>query len=264
MTTESTLFKDQQFRTLPEDFDIEEFKEMIEASYLKRGRSTKFTKKTSFAPSGIGYGKATCARYWYHAFTGAEFDDSATDAQSIASMAAGTDAGIRLADVIGATGLNVKKEVDIRYEDPPIHGYMDVELEWKGMWVPGEIKTTRQEMFILRQNTMKPPLYNLYQILIYMRVTGADVGFLLYENKNDQTLIPIVVTWTKQNTKILDDAFEWMRLVYKTYKDGDIPNRGFPTKRNKNCRACPVRKTCWSEFAPEPTVTIPLMDVPRI
>lgn len=264
MSHDSTLFKGVQYTAHSSGFNTSELANMIEAAYLARQRPTKFTKKTSFAPSGVGYGKSTCARYWYHAFTGAEFDESATDAQNIASMAAGTDAGIRLATIIEATGLKVEKEVEIRYEDPPIHGYMDITLEWDGRTIPGEIKTTRQEMFILRQNSMKPPLYNLFQILIYMKVTGKDIGFLLYENKNDQTLIIIPISWTPTNVKLLDDAFEWMRLVRKTWEDGDVPNRGFPTKRNKNCRNCPVRETCWSDDAPESTVVIPLMATPRL
>ena len=264
MNNDRDLFVGLQFRSQPDGFDSTELATLIEKAYLGRGRPTKFTKKTSFAPSSIGYGKSICARYWYHAFTGALFDESETDAKAIAGMAAGTMSGERLANIIAETGLKVEKEVEIRYQDPPIHGYMDVEIDWKGQTIPGEIKTTRQEMFILRQNTMKPPLYNLYQILIYMKVTNKKIGFLLYENKNDQSLIIIPIEWTKHNEKILEDAFTWLRLVYKTWEDKDIPNRGFPTKRNKNCRQCPVRATCWADDAPESTVVIPLMATPKV
>lgn len=264
MNNDRSLFKGLRFRAQPGGFDTNELGKLIEESYLRRGRGTKFVKKTSFAPSSIGYGKSTCARFWYHAFEGAMFDESTTDAQSIASMAAGTDAGIRLANIIEETGLKIEKEVEIRYEDPPIHGYMDLTIDWKGETIPGEIKTTRQEMFILRQNSMKPPLYNLFQILIYMKVTGKKTGFLLYENKNDQTLIIIPIEWTPRNEALLEEAFEWLRLVRKTWEDGDIPNRGFPTKKNKNCRECPVRATCWSDTAPESTVVIPLMATPKV
>lgn len=264
MNNDRDIVKGLQFRSQPEGFDPNELARLIETAYLARRRETKFVKKTSFAPSSIGYGKSTCARFWYHAFTGAIWDESDTDAQSIASMAAGTDAGIRIANILEETGLKVEKEVDIRYEDPPIHGYMDISLEWKGETIPGEIKTTRQEMFVLRQNSMKPPLYNLFQILIYMKVTGKRVGFLLYENKNDQGFLIIPVEWTPRNEALLEEAFDWMRLVRKTWEDGDIPNRGFPTKRNKNCRQCPVRDTCWSEDALESTVVIPLMATPKI
>lgn len=260
----STLFKGLQFRAQPGGFDTNELGELIEAAYLKRGRPTQFVKKTSFAPSSIGYGKSTCARFWYHAFEGAEFDESDTDAQNIASMAAGTDAGIRLANVIEESGLKIQREVEIRHEDPPIHGFMDLTIEWNGETIPGEIKTTRQEMFILRQNSMKPPLYNLFQILIYMKVTNKKIGFLLYENKNDQTLIIIPIEWTPRNEALLEEAFEWLRLVRKTWEDGDVPNRGFPTQRNKNCRQCPVRATCWSKDAPQSTVVIPLMATPKV
>ena len=264
MNNDRDLIKGVQFRSTPKAFNPVELGELLEKAYLARRRPTKFTKKTSFAPSSVGYGKSTCARFWYHAFTGCVFDESETDAQAVAGMAAGTDAGIRLANIFEETGLKVQKEVEIRYQDPPIHGYMDLEIDWNGLTIPGEIKTTRQEMFILRLNSMKPPLYNLFQILIYMKVTGKDIGFLLYENKNDQTVVIIPIEWTPQNIKLLDDAFEWMRLVRKTWQDGDVPNRGFPTKRNKNCRQCPVRATCWADDAPESTVVIPLMPTPKV
>ena len=262
--SDDSLVKGLRYRAQPEGFDTDELGRILEAEYIKLGRETKYTQKTSFAPSGIGYGKSTCARYWYHAFTGCEFDQSETTAKQIAGMEAGTASGKRIASLFESAGLSAGTEVDIRMEDPPIHGYMDVMVNWNGREIPGEIKTTRQEMFILRENGMKPTIYNLFQILIYMKATNKQLGFLLYENKNDQTFLIIPVEWTPFYEAMLEDALTWMRLVRKTWEDGDVPNRGFPTKRNKNCRQCPVRKTCWADDAPEATVTIPLMATPKL
>ena len=257
------IIKGLQFRKQPKGFDVEKLAGLLEQAYLSQVRETKFITKTTFAPSSIGYGKATCARYWYHAFTGAVFDESGTDAMGVANMANGTAAHERIENLFELTGILDAKEVEIKLEDPPIRGFMDVTINWEGEVIPGEIKTTRQEMFAFRQASMKPPLYNLFQILIYMKAMNKKIGFLLYENKNNQELLIIPIEWTPQYEALLEQAFEWLRLVRKTWEDGDIPNRGFPTARNKNCRECPVRAACYAEDAPEATVTIPLMETPR-
>lgn len=252
------------FRKAPEGFDSAKLAGMLEKAYLAQRRETKFTQKTTFSPSSIGYGKATCARYWYHAFTGCVFDESATDALGVANMANGTAAHERIEPLFEQAGIPTQREVEILLADPPVRGFADVRLELDGKDVIGEVKTTRQEMFLVRQSTMKPAVYHLYQVLLYLEATGADLGFLIYENKNSQEFLIIPVEMTEQNRKILDEAMDWMRLVRKTWEDGDVPNRGFPTARNKNCRECPVRATCWAEDAPEATVTIPLMETPKL
>lgn len=259
------IVKALQFRKQPEGFDAQKLSNLLEQAYLDQRRETKEVTKKTFSPSSIGYGKATCARFWWHAFTGAVWDESATDALGVANMSYGTDAHSRIENLFESAGVLLEKEVEITLEDPPVRGFADVLIEWPGIGeVIGEIKTTRQEMFAIRQATMKPATYHMYQILLYMKARNKKVGFLLYENKNSQEFLIIPVEWNAANEKYLEDALDWLRLVRKTWEDGDIPNRGFPTKRNKNCRECPVREACWSEDAPEPTVTIPLMSVPRL
>lgn len=258
------IVKAIRFRKQPEGFDANKLADVLEEAYLGQRRETKFTQKKTFSPSSIGYGKATCARYWHHAFSGAEFDESATDALGVANMSNGTQAHERIEKLFEDAGILESKELEITLSDPPVRGYADLVVNWEGETVIGEIKTTRQEMFLHRQATMKPAVYHLYQVLLYLKATGKRVGFLLYENKNSQEFLVIPVEMTPENEKILNDALEWMRLVRKTWEDGDVPNRGFPTKRNKNCRECPVRATCWADDAPEATVTIPLMETPKL
>jgi CRISPR/Cas system-associated exonuclease Cas4 (RecB family) len=258
------IVKAIRFRKQPEGFDANKLADLLAEAYLEQRRETKFTQKTTFSPSSIGYGKATCARYWYFAFTGAIFDETATDAMGVANMSNGSSAHERIETLFEEAGLLVAKELEITLEDPPVRGFADLVINWEGEEVIGEIKTTRQEMFLHRQATMKPAIYHLYQVLLYLKATGKKVGFLLYENKNSQEFLVIPVEMNPQNEKILNDALEWMRLVRKTWEDGEVPNRGFPTARNKNCRECPVRAACYADDAPEATVTIPLMETPRL
>jgi CRISPR/Cas system-associated exonuclease Cas4 (RecB family) len=231
----------------------------LEEAYLLQRRPSKFTKKQTFSPSSIGYGNATCARYWYIAFEGAMFEENG-DALGIANMAYGTEAHKRIQRLFRDAGLLLAEEIEITLTDPPIRGYMDVMIKWDGEEVPGEIKTTRGEMFAMRQASMKPPAYNLYQMLIYMHATNKKHGFLMYENKNDQSFLVIPVTMDEANKKILEDALEWLRTTRAAWESKELPNRPVPTRRNKICKECPVRNTCWDTL-PEGENIIPLMEV---
>jgi CRISPR/Cas system-associated exonuclease Cas4 (RecB family) len=249
------------FRKFSEPFDSDKLSAAIEAGYLSQARANKFTKKVSFAPSSIGYNHARCARYWFMAFEGAMFEES-VDAMGIANMSNGTYAHERIQKVLEDAGILVAKEVEITLKDPPIRGYVDAMVRLDGEILVGEIKTTRQEAFMFKQNSMKPSINHLYQILIYLRATGKQNGFLLYENKSDNTFLIIPVTMDERNSKILDDALDWLREVYLNSQEGALPTRPF-TKKSKECKGCPLFKVCWDE-KPDGEVEIKPMAVVKI
>ncbi len=68
--------------------DTEELIKKIESGYTVN-RIPKHTKKKTFAPSTLVYGHGECPRYWYLAFEGNIFTDSATP-YSVANMTSGT------------------------------------------------------------------------------------------------------------------------------------------------------------------------------
>lgn len=250
-----------KFRKQIDGFDTDGLAAALEQAYLQQKRPDGFTQKKSFAPSSIGYGRGTCPRYWHLALSGEEFTDL-VDAMGVANMANGSAAHERIEKLFEDAGLLVSKEVEIKLSDPPIFGYADVLVRWNGEIVVGEIKTTRQEMFLHRQATMKPSVNHLLQILIYLKATGKRYGFLLYENKNDQTFLVIPVEMTPENAKILEDALDWLRKVYANWKeDGGLPMAPW-TKKNKACKECPVFKPCWEKG--EGTVNIGKMELPQI
>jgi CRISPR/Cas system-associated exonuclease Cas4 (RecB family) len=230
-----------------ENFDYSEFAKLLEDSYLSMRKDGKNTKKKTFSPSTVGYGHGNCPRYWFIAFNGANFEEQ-FDAGAIANMMNGTYAHDRLEKIIENTGLLKEKEREILSDDPPIRGFADVVLDWNGAEIVGEIKTTKEEQFALRQSSMKPSSNHLLQILTYMKVTGATEGFLLYENKNTQEVCVIPVSMNERNSSIIDDVFDWMRLVYSAYKNDTVPTRSF-TKSTWACKGCPVKKTCWKEMS---------------
>lgn len=241
-------------------FDVRGIEKMLEEEYLKRVRENKDTTKKSFSPSTVGYGHGNCPRYWNIAFNGAYFVET-TDALGVANMANGSQAHERIQSLFESSGTLVNKETEITLKDPPVRGFIDVMIRWQGEVIVGEIKTTREEVFMFRKASMKPAPYHLLQILIYMKATGKNKGFLLYENKNTQEFLVIPVQMDEKNKEILDYAINWMREVYSAYENNTMPKQPFQ-KRNKICKECPVFETCWnSELGWD--IEIPKLEVPR-
>ena len=254
--------KGVNFRT--SSFNVDALNKMIESGYMTHVRAPEVIKKTTFAPSSVGYdGNSRCPRYWYMAFEGKYTAKENTDAMGMATMLNGRDAGERIANIIGDAGALVATEVEVKIEDPPIRGYIDALVRIDDEIVVGEIKTTRQEIFVLRQNTMKPLPYHLYQLLIYMKATNKTKGFLFYENRNDLSYLIIPVEWNDRYEKILEDAFDWLREVRANWEaEGDtLPKRPF-TQKSKQCKICPLFDECWNNLG-EGTVEIKPMAVAK-
>lgn len=266
----SDLIANQNFTGLSKAFETSELGELLEKASAEGGRKDGFTKKKSFAPSGIGYGNGTCPRYWYYAFHGAEFKYDNT-ARQRANMDAGTAAGERIAKLFERAGILNAAEVKVEHEDPPIFGYMDLAITWQGEEMIGEVKTTKQETWSYRQSTMKPPGYQLIQLLIYMRVFNKEKGFFCIENKNTHELLILPVKMTQANAELVDRVFDWMRMVKKNSDDDLLPKRPF-TKASLPCKGCPVRDTCWEGYKrgsvngtdPNPgVIDLPPLEVPK-
>jgi|694.fasta_scaffold07562_12 CRISPR/Cas system-associated exonuclease Cas4 (RecB family) len=237
------LVSNLKFKKYTGAFDPETMSKMLDEAYLGGKNNKKFMKKTTFSPSTVGYGHGTCPRYWYIAFEGAEFTDS-FDAISIANMSTGVAAHERLQEMFKKTGTVKAIEQEIIKNHPPIKGYADVVLDWETKTVVGEIKTTKDEAYLFRQNSMEPSRNHLLQILIYMDVMETDEGFVLYENKNNQEILIIPVKMTESNREFLDSCYAWMKEVYLSWGHKEMPKR--PFRRNNNiCKNCPVADTCF-------------------
>jgi CRISPR/Cas system-associated exonuclease Cas4 (RecB family) len=237
---------------------------VLEAEYLKKRRPDAHTQKVSFAPSSIGYGHAVCPRYWYLAFDGGQFVETSA-AWNMAVMEHGTSAHRRLQDLFKSAGILVAEETELKMTDPPIRGYMDVLVRWPGEAdsIVGEIKTTSENVFVGKRLSMKPSPNHLLQILIYMKITGKKKGFLMYENRNDLSLLVIEVQWNEVNEKILEDALSWMRTTHKAWVDRELPKRPFRSQAGKVCQSCPLNKVCWEEVL-DGTNKIGKMEVPTV
>jgi CRISPR/Cas system-associated exonuclease Cas4 (RecB family) len=220
--------------------DTKAFIEKIESGYTAKNGVNFKTKKT-FSPSTLVYGNGACARYWFLAFSGADFLDD-NEAYAIANMSSGTMGHERIQKAITDAGIMVEQEKRIIAQDPPIFGFADAIVQWGEEQPVVEIKTMREESFAYRKYA-KPPSYHLMQLVIYMKVLGKKLGILLYENKNSHELHAITVEPTPELIAWSDYAFEWMRTVRKQWETSDIPKKTYRSN-SKVCGGCPVRDAC--------------------
>lgn len=212
----------------------------------ENGDDSREMTKVSFAPSGVGYGSGRCPRRWHYAFNGVHFDRR-SDAVSLRNMDNGTYRHHYLEKMLQEWDHAIAVEEEFWYEDPPIHGFIDAIVEWEGLpWIM-EFKTTTDEWYDYRRTELRPPFYNLLQILIYMKVKDIPRGMIVYENKNTFRRTGIAVEWDDRYEEYMEKVFDWMRLVYKTTKEeGKLPERNFSKKSNE-CKYCPVREACYSD-----------------
>ena len=221
--------------------DAKELVKVIEAGYLV-GREPKHTQKKTFGPSTIAYGHGECPRYWYIAFDGATFEDN-SDPYAVANMTNGTLAHGRIETAFKNSGISVDSEFKIFNDSPPIFGYVDNLINWKGEDIVVEVKTTNNEVFEYRKRTGKPKMGHVVQILIYMKILKKSKGVLVYENKNNHELLVIPVEVNDHYRDWIDNAFEWMREVRKAWEDRTLPTKNYRSN-SKICKNCPIQKAC--------------------
>jgi CRISPR/Cas system-associated exonuclease Cas4 (RecB family) len=231
--------------------NTQELIEKIQHGYIVN-RVDKFQQKKTFAPSTIAFSHGECPRYWYIAFTGANFTDNA-DAYGGANMTAGTKSHERIQEAMGNADLLVESEFKITSNDPPIFGYGDVVLKWGGEDLLGEIKTMPNEGFEYRKAAGKPKLGHLVQLLIYMKIMKRERAVLIYENKNNHELLVIPVVLNDYLKGWVDGAFDWMREVRSAWEKKELPTKNYRSN-SKICKTCPVRATC--DIAGEGTIKI--------
>jgi CRISPR/Cas system-associated exonuclease Cas4 (RecB family) len=235
----------------PGGFNKDKFLEEFYETYESKAG---FTEKKTFSPSTLGYGHGNCARYWFIAFNGAEFLDTAT-VKAKAKMENGTFAHDRIQQRLSKMNKSYKviaHEIDTVFQDPPIHGYQDSlihDLE-NDLMLPFEIKTAEDSQWLNKNITGEPSANHKIQLLTYMKIWGHKHGVFMYEDKNDQELCLIVISMDEENTKLIEYVFEWLRGVYDLYLAETLPNRAF-TKSTYSCKGCPVRDVCWKQMKDE-------------
>lgn len=227
----------------PSFLNTQDLIEKIQYGYIAK-RVPKFTTKKTFAPSTVAFSHGECPRYWYLAFEGAEFTDNA-DAYGGANMTAGTKSHERIQQAMDDAGILIDSEFKVISNDPPIFGFGDVILDWGGEELLGEIKTMPNEGFEYRKAAGKPKVGHLVQLLIYMKIMNRTRAVLIYENKNNHELLilPVEVTPGGYAVQWVNQAFEWMKTVRKSWEDKVLPEKNYRSN-SRICKTCPLRATC--------------------
>jgi CRISPR/Cas system-associated exonuclease Cas4 (RecB family) len=254
------MIKDNKKKQSQEDFSfVDGLSDAINAGYLTKTKP-RFTKKNNFSASNLTYGAGECPRYWYLAFDGQVFYDNA-DAFGVANRTQGSLGHGRIQEAIEASGLlddemefdplprkynkqtHPAMEFRVKVDDPPFDGYGDVMLKYKGERLIGEIKTISNEAFEYKKASKKSKMGHLMQLLMYMKVWGIGKGVMIYENKNNHELLTLPVTVNDNYRNWVDKTFNWMRVVYKSWQDKELPQKPYRSN-SKICKVCPIQKAC--------------------
>lgn len=209
--------------------------ENIDIQLAKRN-STDFRKVEYFRPSNTNQ----CARYWYYCFTGVDYPTSFS-AQTYRIFDNGHAVHDRLYGYFKELGILVEEELPVSLDDPPIQGTADGIIDLHGHKLI-ELKSISTEGFEYRRLAHKPSDDHFRQAQIYMECLKLDSGFVIYENKNNQQILPIYI---ERDQKFIDKLFNKYRKIYKSVTEGAIPDR--PYKRtSKNCAKCDLESHCWA------------------
>lgn len=252
---EQVMIKAEKENVPQSSFDISGLVEKIKAGYTNKLSSREQTKY-SFAPSTIAYNHGECPRYWYLAFSGATFEDN-SDAFGVANRTNGSKSHDRIQQALIDSGIakifmkedkdtKIQKETtefEIRNENPPIFGYGDGIINWNDKEVVIEIKTAPNEGFEYRKNSGKAKKDHIIQLLIYMKILGHKHGILIYENKNNHELLPIVIEVKDNYRDWINYAFDWMKTVRASWMKNELPTKNY-RNNSKVCKMCPIKKDC--------------------
>jgi CRISPR/Cas system-associated exonuclease Cas4 (RecB family) len=244
-----------------EEFTPKGFVAKVHEVYEEGIRENAFTQKTTFAPSQVGYGHGTCPRYWYMAFEGAYFEND-VDLEGSMRMHHGTISHSKIEDLVEKMDMPSEIEHEINSSIPPIRGFVDFIIDWDGEKIAGEYKTSAQEAFVFRKLQHKGSPAHIVQVLLYLKTLGLKRGLLLYENKNTQELLAIEIS-LEQYQEYADYIVTWMNKVYQnyaysTYMGDTLPARPFFSRKSKECKTCPVKRSCYDGLGKGDVTIAPL------
>ena len=201
-------------------------------------RNTPYFKQMGyFRPSQTNQ----CARFWHYMFEGIEMQNSFS-AQTYRIFDNGHAVHDRLYGYFRECGILVAEEIPVQCDDPPIQGTADGIIDIHGHKLI-ELKSISMEGFAYRDLNKKPTDDHYRQAQIYMHCLDLDSGFVIYENKNNQRILPIYI---ERDQVFIDKLFKKYRKIHEDFQKGLKPDR--PYKRtSKHCASCDLVNQCWSD-----------------
>lgn len=229
--------------TVVKDVQVEIRKTITEGidEFLSKRNTPVYKQVSGFHPSYTNQ----CARYWYYLFNGVEVTSS-FNPQTYRIFDNGHAVHNRLYSYFRDMGILVEEEIPVTHDSPPIEGTADGIIDWYGHKLI-ELKSISSEGFHYRKLYNKPKDEHYRQAQIYMRCLNLDSGYVIYENKNNQEILPIYI---ERDDKFINKLFEKYTKIYNNYLNKQIPER--PYKRtSEHCSSCDLAALCWSENVQE-------------
>jgi CRISPR/Cas system-associated exonuclease Cas4 (RecB family) len=183
-----------------------------------------------------------CGRYAIYLFRGVTYQPK-YDARTQRIFDNGHATHDRIYGYLRDMGILIADEVPVTYDDPPIEGTADGIIEWHGRKLI-ELKSISDQGFMLRKSHHKPKDDHYRQAQIYMRCLDLDGGFVIYENKNNQEILPIFV---ERNDDFIDKLFKKYAKIYGMYKEGSLLKRPYKSIASQQCRMCDLAEMCWAD-----------------
>jgi hypothetical protein len=217
---------------------------------LRQGLKNKFPKKEvkkakkNFSPSGIGFGKGKCPRYWVYAFQGQIEHEEYGDHKSMLKRLIGTSNHEELQSLIKTELANLIFEEKVILNSPPIFGYVDIYDQDNN--VPVEIKNVDTAKFLNAKDLNKGDESHVIQTLIYMHIKEAKQGVLLYVDRTTLDTHAFSIIMNDYHQRWVEGLIEWMNNVYLSFQEGKLPERVF-AEDSVQCKWCPIKKHCWSD-----------------
>lgn len=205
--------------------------------HLEKRNSPEIKKVGGFHPSYTNQ----CSRYWYYLFEGTEMT-TAFRPQTYRIFDNGHAVHDRLYGYLREIGILVEEEIPVTHDDPPIEGTADGIIDLDGHKLI-ELKSISNEGFHYRKLHNKPKDDHFRQAQIYMRCLNLDSGLVIYENKNNQEILPIFMD---RDDVFIDKLFKKYKGIYESFLKKEIPVQ--PYKRSSaRCADCALAAKCWSE-----------------
>lgn len=231
----------QQLKAPKEEINTDDVVEklLVDAidEHLALRNKEDFKKVGGFHPSYTNQ----CARYWYYLFSGVNVTSSFKP-QTYRIFDNGHAVHERLYSYFREMGILVAEEIPVNHTEPPIEGTADGIIDWYGHKLI-ELKSISAEGFHYRQLYNKPKDDHYRQAQIYMRCLDLPAGYVIYENKNNQEILPIYI---ERDDVFIDKLFTKYNKIYTSFLDGKIPKQ--PYKRSSaNCSSCDLAAMCWGE-----------------
>lgn len=223
--------------------DTERFLEALdEACIAERGEPRK---QTAFSPSALGMYSGKCQRRFVYIFRGVEPVGN-IDARTTRVFANGTAVHERLQSLIDSMGMDShESEIRLLNDDPPIRSYADdvIVLPWNKKKILLELKSINDNGFNSRIKWNKGKDEHYAQANIYAYLMDIDTIWIIYENKNDQT---IAIYEHKADKKKAEKQLDIWRNTWKMFQEGRLPKRPWVPTSN-GCMFCDMREHCLSD-----------------